>query len=474
VNLAVAFACFCVGLYPLWVMFLFWRLARSPLSGLVFTYFLAQHIAFGLGGLLVALFDDGYQYVNLQGDFFYADALQRLMIVNAVALYAALAGVLSVGAGRSIFGVRSGSRVSVGKKDILMRTMEKHNKSLRRICFLSLGFHFIIVLFQWYITYQSINPNITYLVQVFAKVAPATFFFMGLLWPYERRDRKIFLIYILSYCILQLSTGGRAPALYAILMFSIGILYRSPSWFVQKRQVMLIAASLIILPWLAIQSENIRLVTQSRVPEGFKDLVQRLEMLTLDAQTTREDSWGKEYTPSLSNSLFRFGARIVEVSALDVFAKTPEEIPYWGWNDKDSTALGQQMLSTKFSRDDIVNGNDGTVMILREYGWAVDPSGGTSFPLTLLADSWRRFGWLGVIIIHYLWATLLTMIPIFLVWQRAKLLGIVMAGPTLYTFTFLYTSNLVDVLASLPRLLFISGVYAILLRSIIPIKIRLK
>ncbi len=433
-------------------MFLKWRATGILLSGIAFAFFLVQHVAFGLGGLLVALFDEGYRYQNLDGEYFYADGLARLVVVNLVALYAGLAGVYAAFAFGRIFGLRSRRPASEKNENSLSAMIKIHHADLRRICFIFLGTHALITMIQVYAMYGSVDEIFNYGVQVLVKFTPGVFLIVGVLLPYDRRVCWVVLIYISFYALLQLSAGGRAPILYALIMLLIGALYAAPGWLLTRRKIIVMIGAAVILPWLVIQSENVRYMAGSRIPTSFEDLSQRIDTLFFAEKTPSENVWGYEYRSSLSNSLFRFGARTAEVSVLDILNKTPEEIPYRGWTHEDSFSMLSSLIPVGLASD-ISEERFGGVMILRNYGWAVDPAGGTSFPLTLLGDSWIREGWLGVIAFHFIWAGLLTMIPSLLGQRRNKLLGIVSAGPIFYITIFSYTNDIVGVLGALPRLL---------------------
>jgi hypothetical protein len=474
VNSVIALSAFLLGLIPLWIMFLKWRATGILLSGLAFAFFFVQHLAFGLGGLLVAVFDEGYKYINLHGEFFYADGLTRVVLVNLVSLYAGLAGVQAAFMfGRNLVS-RSTRKAANQNENIIVRIIKIYQTDLRRICFIFLVIHALIMMCQAYAMYASMDEIFNYGVQVFAKFVPGVFLVLGILLPYDRRVRRVTLIYILFYAVLQLSTGGRAPVLYAVIMLSIGVIYAAPGWFLEKRKIIVVIGAMLILPWVAIQSENIRLITGSRIPTSLEDLSQRMEILLLANQVPRADSWGYDYMPSLSNSLFRFGARTAEVTLFDVLNRTPEEIPHIGWTLKDSVSLFSSLIPLSLVSGSNEEGHR-MVMLLRNYGWAVDPARGTSFPLTMLGDSWLRAGWLGVVTLYFIWGGLLTILSPLLrlfLGRRRDLLGIVIAGPIFYVTTFSYTNDIVGVLGALPRLLITAGAFSTLLYVIGVMRIR--
>ena len=111
------------------------------------------------------------------------------------------------------------------------------------------------------------------------------------------------------------------------------------------------------------------------------------------------------------------------------------------------------------------------VFFLRTYGWFVDPFGDirgtpTSMPATLVADSWRRFGWIGVTIFFFVWG-----------WALGKGTMLLRFGPdrlgyAIYSTALMgdilqdYTNDVTYLIDSLPRRLLVIGVYTVLMLSL--------
>jgi hypothetical protein len=464
-NILVSLNSFLLGLIPLWQMFKWGRSDGMPLARFAFLYFSIQHIAFGIGGSLIAIFDQDYSYLTLYGYFPYTDGLVHLQLINLISLYAALVGMWFIIAGRRIISASLHRGPSSLQHDYFNAMVENHEQLLRRICYASLAFHAIIIGLQWYAVYSEISDISRYLIQIGAKVAPATFFFLGLWWPQGRRKRWIFATYILLYGLFQLSTGGRAPILYAVFMFLAGLLIVSPEWLMRPRRLVIAAVVAALIPWLAVQSEDIRLFYHSREPINLGEWTQRLAMLVGQKQIGVDNSGAVLLDPeTLDRTLFRFGARVTEPTALDMVARTPEEFPYWGWSEPDWITLGTSWLPA-FFYPDLPKVEDSGVLFLRHYGWAVNPELGTSMPVTLLADSWRRFGWPGVIAVHFLLAALLTITSI-LMGRRFSVQMIVLSGALTYILTFSYTDDILTWVTSLPRKAVAAVAYTALISAI--------
>ena len=451
-------------------MFIWGRAEGMPLTRFTFMYFLIQHIAFSFGGSLVAIFDQDNSYLTLNGYLPYADGLARLQLINLVSLYAALAGMWAIITSRRIIGASLHRCPSSLRHDHHSAMPASQEQSLRMVCYASLVFHMLIVSSQWYFTYSGTpTTDISrYLIQIGAKAAPATFLFLALWWPHGHRERWIFATYFLVYGLLQLATGGRAPVLYAGFLFFAGLLVASPRWLMRPRLLVVAAVAAALISWLAVQSEDIRLLYQSREPAGLGDLSQRVIMLVGPKRIGVDDSGAVLHNPeTLDRTLFRFGARITELSVLDVVARTPEEFPYWGWSEADWLKLGSGWLPA-FLIPDLPKDENSGVLFLRHYGWAVDPERGHSMPVTLLADSWRRFGWLGVIVVHFFLAAFLATTSILMTFmaRRLGIQAIVMSGVLLYVLTFSYTEDILTWVTSLPRKVVAALAYTVLISTI--------
>ena len=434
-------------------------MSACPLNGVIFVFYLIQFLAFGIGALIVGLLGSNEFYFNLQGSFAYDAGVEKVALANMLASYTALFTLVTV----KIFGKfvpqkkRMGSDLNSGEK--IRSIIHRHKSLFEKILLLGFLSHFSVTVLQWVNIYFGLVQEINYVVQVLAKIALSVFFLAGLLLSELDRNKKYVFFYLAVYILLQLATGGRGPALYAILLLTLGILFTDPRWFFRKRVFLVCCASLIVVPWLAIQSENVRLLAGSRIPQSFSDLIDRIAVVVTASKQPSLDSWGMPLESSLANSLVRFGARMVEGSVVDVFAKTPELIPYSGWSDEDYSDIYDTFFPS------IITGHEsgrmpGGVMVLKEYGWAVNPQQGTSFPLTVLGDSWRRGGWFGVILTNIFLVSTLLGFGFFVRCFTSKVFQIVISGPLICALSFSYTNDIVGLIGTFPRLILLSVVYA--------------
>ena len=430
-----------------------------PLLRFTFVFFSVQHIAFGIGGSLSAIFDKNYSYLTLHGFFPYADGFARLQLINLISLYAALAGMWAIIAGRRTIGASLHGCSSGHLHDHLSAMPASQFESLRMVCYLSLVFHAFIVSSQWYFVYTEVPTTdvLRYLIQVGAKVASATFLIVGLWWPHGHRERWIFATYFLVYGILQLATQGRAQVLYAEVLFYMGLLMSSPRWLMRPLRFVVAVIIAVLISLVAVKSEDVRLVYHSRVPASLGELPSRVAMLLGPKRIGVDNSGAVLHNPEkLGRTLFRLGARMNELAALDVVARTPEKFPYWGWSEQDWSRLRTGWLPA-FLLTDIPKDENSGVLFLRHYGWAVDPENGHSMPVTVLADSWRRFGSPGVIVVYFfLGAFLFTlttlMTTIFKLEEgRLSVPAIVFSSALIYLTMFSYTKDIITAVTSMPR-----------------------
>lgn len=413
-------------------------------------YFTVQHIVFGFGVLLLAVCDDNDSYLTANGYVPYASGLARLALINLVSLYAGLAGMALV-----CFGGKERNNISRrpsiigGDMFSKIKNVGPDEQLLRRVCYVSIIFHVFILALQWNIGFNVGGNWLRYIVQVGAKVTPATFFFMGLLWVHSRADRWPLALYLVVYGSMQLATGGRAPILYGIILFFTGIAVLSPTWFLRPRRLLALLCLGGLLPWLSVRSEDLRLLYQSREPANAADLGERLVKLLGGSDTGVGQSDSASVEQKSGRTLFRFGGRLTELAALDVVARTPEDFPFWGWSLSDSISVGTGWLPAAIFPDlpkDDLSG----VLFLRLYGWAIDPENGHSMPITMLGDSWRRFGWTGVGVAHFILGLILTKTSMLL--RRAYgLKGIALIGALYFVILFSYTDDIVTFITAMPR-----------------------
>jgi hypothetical protein len=267
----ISLGSFLLGLFALRRIYLLQRAAGSSLFPLTFICFLTQHIAFGLAPLLMAIFDQGYTYLNLQGIFPYSEGIIPLELVNLVSMYAALIGVWIATIGRHNAHRQQRlltSRSYPGESTFDISLVQK--PGFRLICYITLAFHAVVFGLQR----VDLPSVLAYPIVVLTPIVVATFYFWGLGWQRTGRDRWVFIAYAAVFGLISLSSGGRGYFLAGILVFSVGYLV-AHNWRVSRRGVVLVALGVVLLLWLITVSENIRLTYASRNPANLQEWLDR-------------------------------------------------------------------------------------------------------------------------------------------------------------------------------------------------------
>lgn len=501
-NVLIALVVFVLGLIPLRLMYL-WE--RAPLQ-LSLVYFVVQHFVFGFGGLLLAVVDRGYLYSNAHGYFAWADGLPRLLLLHLVSLYAGLIGV-RVGTFGSRRRTRSSSsghpkillahnsdvsgsfksrsdactRSTTGdfltasnQGSNLQHIVQNASPLLRRICFLALLAHSALTVLSWLNSYGRLDTLSGYIVATFYPIAGVVFFFWGLWWRHAGRERIVAIVWLALFGLIQMASGGRGVFLYGVLLFAYGVFLISPSdaWRLRPRQIAIGAVGLVLVGWLMVVSDDIRGIYRNRTPanaDEWADRVTGLLQPKLDTSSGLSGGSGQE-AGLLEGVTFRVVGRLVELSALDVVARTPEQIPYWGWQDDDWSMLATNWLPTFFFPDQFTH-EDAGVLFLRQYGWLIIlGEEGTAMPATLLADAWRRSGWSGMFVL-YLWlGVFLSRLSMWtatrITHRRFNLFWFIASACLLVTFAFSYTTDWISFVTFLPRRFLAISVYGVSLSAV--------
>ena len=449
-NFAIALAVFVQGLF---VLHLAWNLELGGRLAVPFatTFIGIQHIAFGLGGLLIALFNEGFDYENAQGLFDWAPATTRFLVLHGVSMNVSLVCIWLASApplGNS--DTREGRWRSRVQWDFIgplaMVTLAMHGPC-------------------WVLpNLVSLPDAFKYVLQSFAPCTLGSYLLWGLAWN-DCRAKKTFIGYNAAFIVLMMIEGSRGVFMYPILMFALGYLIAAPKGFFRLAPILKWSPLVLFVFWGFLKTDDLRTRFTRGAPVDFADAMARLDfMFGSSADDTgpapgQGDGSGREM-----NGMFRIGGRLFELSAADVISRTPEEFPYWGWTEEDTSILLTGFVPLKLSPNATAN-TSGTagVLFLQTYGWTqVDPTLGNSMPATVIADAWRRFGWLGVILTYAILGWLLT---------KLTLAGVFTPGDdfkaTFFTaFTcnivFQYTTDLTTLVASTPRRAAVTFVFALL------------
>lgn len=458
VNVLIAVWVFLLGLIPLIVMY---NRERSLLQ-FSLAYFSVQHFVFGFGGLVLALSDRGYAYVNAQGSFLWAAGLPRLQLVHLASLYAAMVGVII---GTSIgFHQRKMRSVSDSRKS-RQQILQSVKFLLRRVCYLTLFFQMAFTAVSWFGSYYAVGNLAKYLIASFQPILLVAFLLWGLWWADAGRARIVFVIWLLFFGLVQLASGNRGIFVYGLFLFVWGaLLVAIGRRKLRFRHVILVMIGLIVVAWLMIASLNLRQIYLSnRTPQSIAEWGSRIIGLFGIGQGAEANA---DIVPP-DQAAFHYATRLVELSTLDVIARTPSPIPYVGWRDDEWLILATNWLPA-FLFPNLPSRDDAGALFLRGYGWIIELGpGGTAMPATMLGDAWRRFGLTGVLISHFLLAAFLSWLSM---WNSALInrrrfneFWFVVAACLLVIFAFSYTNDLIGFVTVLPRRFLVIFVYAVLI-----------
>lgn len=460
-----------VNICGLLVLRQMYRRERAPLQ-FCLTYFTLQHLMYGFGGLLLALADRGYLYNNAHGSFAWVGGLPRLQVLHLVSLSAALAGT-RVGVflfRRSVVGPSA----DVGQA--MQRIVWRAGPLLRRLCYVSLFAHAALIFLQWYSSYAGVQGLPAYVVATLAPVAGVSFFFWGLWWRDAGQERGVFLVWLSLFIITQMASGGRAPALFSVLLFAYGTFLVSTqgSWQIRPRHIVRGIIGMLLIGWLMVVSDDLRSSYANRKPQNAQEWVERIGGLFSFHRSIGIASGGQIFGYEVSpfeRATFHFASRIVDLSTLDVIARTPEQVPYAGWQAELWSVLATNWLPGFFFPD-VFSSQEWGPTVLRRYGWYIQIEGErtTSMPLTMLADSWRRFGWIGIIGFNFALALLWTRLSL---WSATRLTGrrfhirwFIINSSLLTAFATLYFFDPISLLINLPRRFVLISGYALALSAI--------
>ncbi len=460
-NAAIALAVFVQGLF---VLRFAWNLELGGRLAIPFatTFLGIQHIAFGLGGLFVTFFNEGFDYENAQGLFDWAPATTRCLILHGLSMNVSLLGIWLASARlRGNSGHQGGSWRTGITWDFV-----------GPLCMVTLAMHGPCWVLPGLITMPD---PVQYVVQSFAPCTLGSYLLWGLSWT-DCRSKNVFIAYNIAFVVLMMIEGSRGIFMYPILMFSIGYLISAPPGFFRLSPVLKWMPLILLVFWAFLKTDDLRTRFARGAPTDFADAMERLDFIfgssadDSGADSGRGDGSGREM-----NGMFRIGSRLFELSAADVTARTPEEFPFWGWTDEDTSILLTGFVPLKLNPNATAN-TSGTagVLFLQTYGWTqVDPTQGNSMPATVVADSWRRFGWLGVVLTYVILAWVFT---------KLSLLGEFTVGDdfkatffTAFTCTaFQYTTDMTTLVSSTPRRVAVTAAFALLVQFLASFQSRRK
>src|SRR5580704_14820153 len=389
-----------VLLQGIFVLRIVWNLEmRAGEGSLPFAWILLaiQHLMFGFGGFLVAFFSGNYLYNNDQGDFSWDRAVLPFLFAHAVSVNVGLLGV---------FVATRGSRKRKPVIPDLQGRISRWNvwswDDTRVICFVSLALHSIVWLFIIPI-HTRLPASVTDIAYGLAETLNASYVLWGTSWA-QCKSKPVFIAYNALLVMISMLMGQRGEALVPSVLFGIGYLTspaaRRWNWRVALRWAPWAVPVLLFGFWISLASEDMRNNFTRGSLDGIGDAAARLQSMI---EGNNADIYYAVGSGEDLNGPFRIGSRLFELSGVDIVSRTPSDIPFWGWTSTDTSVFLTGFLPIKGNADAAFNSDPNAgVLFLQTYGWSnVDPAKGNSMPATLVGDSWRRFGWTGVILVYF-------------------------------------------------------------------------
>lgn len=215
------------------------------------------------------------------------------------------------------------------------------------------------------------------------------------------------LVIILVIGLLSL-TGGRSTALEPLVVLFVGAAFSGISW----RKIMYLGAG--SLPLIAF------VMIVVGVARGTGDFIggnvtEKVHAITSVVKERR--SMGDQY----DSPLYVLFSRLYEPSAqavIDNVADTGRHVGFLNYDRLLFIFIPKFVYAGKKPLD------DSNERLRDDYGYATNEY--TSAPLTLLADSFERFGYWGVAVVHFIAGLLLSVIGVFIIRMRERVLALIL------------------------------------------------
>lgn len=448
------FASLVGAIYGLAILRRIWEIEKYQGRGTIpfaWCYFSIQHVAFGLAPLVLSVFDNSYIYHNAQGSFEYAAGVLPLLKVHLASMTVGLFGVW--------FGICGFSRRKARRSGRFQITQYRWSwQQLRVPCLTLLVLHAILDVLASII---KLPEALKYPVLAVSGPPNAGPLLWGLCWQ-DCSKKWVFVTYYSAYGLLEVIRGDRTAFVVAAVLFVLGYIISGRALNIKLGTYLKLAALGTLVAWAFVTSEDIRTFYSRGTPDSTVDAEQRIESIGGDNFNAipHDDAGGQVMNPP-----FRIASRVFETSALDVVARTPDVVPFWGWEEEDTTVLLGSILPLGLNDKSAFYGSERNgVFFLRTYGWYVDPFGeenakATSMPATLVADSWRRFGWIGVVVFFFLLGLLMARFTIMFRFHPRQIGMAVFCAAVVGELVLWYTQDMVYFATSLPRRLAVMAIY---------------
>ena len=227
------------------------------------------------------------------------------------------------------------------------------------------------------------------LVSSFLYVQFVLFFFLGiLLIKFKNPWRLITITFYLIYISFYILEGNRGQVVTSTILLFSGMVW--VGYPVKKVLYKLLIFLILFIPLTSVIDLYRSVTTSSDYEAGF---FERLKSLTLVAEDIGASS--KE-NKAIASQVFLSATTAHTVDKIMIM--TPNQIPYSGFDNLSAIFFVYVPLIIYPNRPDIDDGN----IIAYEYGVG-QGKGARSFEYTpSVGDGYRRFGWLGILLIYFL------------------------------------------------------------------------
>ncbi len=379
------------------------RISSGGFLNLFYSFFYTLELSIAL--ILVA-FDDGYKLYN---GIFLSETLPSF----------GLACVLAN------LGIYFGQRLSnyFFKRGINLSLNERINK-LSEFYNLNIVSLYFLVLFSFTIISSL---DIAYYIAVLALSFSFSTALIGLIWAKLNRFNKFLWIFALGVnFIFHAVQGSRGTALFPIIFLVIGYMISiKENKRLFKRQLITYSfIAFISFPILSLISD-FRTI-QGRGLEVNMDNIEMLWNIGLNYKSNEKDD-GEELRSSL-------GRMLIEANPAAVFM-TPDRVDYRYDDSMMDEVISIVSLAgdsgREINREERGNAGYGTGVATR-YGFAVNATTSVEWPV--FADSYSRFGYIGLFVYSFAFAMFFSYLEKFTtrLWKRNQLLSMILMLFILY------------------------------------------
>lgn len=253
--------------------------------------------------------------------------------------------------------------------------------------------------------------SLPYFTSALASVQYLFFFFLGAYMkePFWQRRNIIILIILLILGILFALPGGRETSLRIIFIFLAGVFFSD----LKLKNFRLVAVFFTLLTVVLVFTIG---YVRSYGDFTEKNIHERLD-LVVEVIKKREPLYDNQY----DNPLYSVFTRIAEPSGQIVIDNTSQDIQYAGFVNFDRLSY---LYTPKFLDESKPSIDDGAERLYTTYN--VPFSEYSSSPITLLADSFARWGYFGVFVVSLIISFILLLVGNVFFRLKNKLLGAIL------------------------------------------------